>query len=101
MNQIYTCLKEKFCYTKEEMRIGSSQVHVVMWISVMENQEVDVITFFYERGKSKADYSRRESAHNVIPEYVGLSKLKRIFTEVFLSGETESFILWTYFENFS
>ena len=58
----------------------------------MENQEVDVITFFYERGKSKADYSRRESAHNVIPEYVGLSKLKRIFTEVFLSGETESFI---------
>ena len=28
----------------------------------MENQEIDVITFFYERGKSKADYIRKESA---------------------------------------
>ena len=27
-------------------------------ISVMENQEIDVIMFFYERGKSKADRER-------------------------------------------
>ena len=64
----------------------------------MENQEIDVITFFYERGNSKADYLRKEwahivipkesahivipkeSAHIVIPKVVGLRKLKRIFT---------------------
>ena len=46
----------------------------------MENQEVDVITFSYEKGKSKADYLRKESAHIVIPKHVGLSILKRIFT---------------------
>ena len=45
----------------------------------MENQEIDVITFFYERGKSKADYIRKESAHIVIPKYASLSQLKRIF----------------------
>ena len=28
------------------MRSGSSQVHVVMRISVMKNQEIDAITFF-------------------------------------------------------
>ena len=37
-----------------------------MWISVMENQEIDVITFFYERGKSKADYIRNESAQMLV-----------------------------------
>ena len=31
----------------------------------MENQELGVITFFYERGKSKADYIKKESAHIV------------------------------------
>ena len=62
------------------MKSGSSQVQVVMGISVMENQEIDVITFFYERGKSKADYISKESAHIVIPKDVGLSKLKRILT---------------------
>ena len=46
----------------------------------MENQEIDVITFFYERGKSKADYIRKESAHIVIPKDVALRKVKRIFT---------------------
>ena len=46
----------------------------------MENQEIDVITFFYERGKSKADYLKKEPAHIVIPKDVGLSKLKRIFS---------------------
>ena len=45
----------------------------------METQEKDVITFFYERGKSKADYIRKESAHIVIPKNVRLSKLKRMF----------------------
>ena len=53
----------------------------------MESQESDVITFFYERGKSKADCLRKESAHIVIPKDIGLSKLKRIFTQVFLEGE--------------
>ena len=62
------------------MESGSSQVHVVMWISVIENQEFDVITFFYERGKSKADYLKKESVHIEIPEDVGLSKVKRTFT---------------------
>ena len=61
------------------MKSGSSQVHVVMWISVMENQEIDVITFFSGRGKSKADYIRKESAHIAIPKDAGLSKPKRIF----------------------
>ena len=65
---------------KEEMKSCSSQVHVALWISVMENQEIYVITCFYGRGKSKADYIRKESAHIVIPKDVGLSKLKRIFT---------------------
>ena len=46
----------------------------------MKNQEIDVITLFYERGKSKADYISKESAHIVIPKDVGLSKLKRILT---------------------
>ena len=69
------------------MKSGNSQVHVVMSISVMENQEIGVITLFYERGKSKADYIRKESAHIVIPKDIGLSNLKRIFAEVFLSGE--------------
>ena len=46
----------------------------------MENQEIDVITFFYERGKSKADYIRKESAHIKIAKDVGSSKLKRIFS---------------------
>ena len=59
-------MKNKFCYTKEEMKTGSSQVQVVMGISVMENQEIDVITFFYERGKSKADYIRNESAQMLV-----------------------------------
>ena len=45
----------------------------------MKNQEIDVITFFYERGKSKADYIRKESAHIVIPKDASLSQLKRIF----------------------
>ena len=45
----------------------------------MENQEIDVITFFSERGKSKADYIRKESAHIAIPKDAGLSKPKRIF----------------------
>ena len=45
----------------------------------METKEIDVITFFYERGKSKADYIRKESAHIAIPKDVGLSKPKRIF----------------------
>ena len=62
------------------MKSGSSQVHVVMGISIMENQEIDVITLFYEREQSKADYIRKESAHIVILKYVGLSKLKIIFT---------------------
>ena len=53
----------------------------------MENQEIDVITLFYEREQSKADYIRKESVHIVILKYVGLSKLKIIFTQVFLSGE--------------
>ena len=69
------------------MKSGSSQVHVVMSISVMENQEIGVITLFYERGKSKADYIRKESAHIAIPKDIGLSNLKRIFAEVFLSGQ--------------
>ena len=51
-----------------------------MWISITENQEIDVITLFYEREQSKADYIRKESAHIVILKYVGLSKLKIIFT---------------------
>ena len=42
----------------------------------MENQKIDVIAFFYERGKSKADYIRKESARIVIPKDVGLKKLK-------------------------
>ena len=46
----------------------------------MENQEIDVITRFYEREQSKADYIRKESAHIVILKYVGLSKLEIIFT---------------------
>ena len=54
------------------MKSGSSQVHVVMWISVMENQEIDVITYFYEREKSKAVYIRKESD-------AGLTKLMGIF----------------------
>ena len=62
------------------MKSGSSQVHVIMRISVMENQEIDVINFFYKRRKSKADYIRKESAHIVIPRDVSLSKLRRIFT---------------------
>ena len=62
------------------MKSGSAQVHVVMWISVMENQEIDVITVFYERRKCEAYYIKKESAHIVIPKDVGLSKLKRIFT---------------------
>ena len=37
-----------------------------MWISVMENQEIDVIMFFYERGKPKADYIRNESAQMLV-----------------------------------
>ena len=45
----------------------------------MENQEIDVITFFHESGKSKVDYLRKESAHIVIPKDAGLSKRKRIF----------------------
>ena len=45
----------------------------------MESQEIDVITFFFERGKSKADYIRKESAHIVIPKDAGLIKVKRIF----------------------
>ena len=53
----------------------------------MENQEIDVITFFSGRGKSKADYIRKESAHIAIPKDAGLSKPKRIFMSVFLSGE--------------
>ena len=48
------------------MKSGSSQVQVVMGISVMENQEIDVITFFYKRGKSKADYIRNESAQMLV-----------------------------------
>ena len=62
------------------MKSGSSQAYFVMRISVMENQEIDVITSFYETGKSKADYLRNESADIVIPKNVGLSKVKRIFT---------------------
>ena len=49
-------------------------------VSVMENQEIGVITLFFERGKSKADYFRKESAHIVIPKDIGLTNLKRIFT---------------------
>ena len=56
----------------------------------MENQEIDVITFFYERGKSKADYLRKESAHIVIPKDVGLSKLKKKF---FCRGNRELYFV--------
>ena len=38
----------------------------------MENQEIDVITYFYEREKSKAVYIRKESD-------AGLTKLMGIF----------------------
>ena len=59
----------------------------------MENQEIDVITFFYERGKSKADYISKESAHIVIPKDVGLSKLKRIFTKFFCRANGELYFV--------
>ena len=62
------------------MVVAIAQVHVAMSISVMENQEIYVITFFYERGKYKVDCIRKESAHIVIPNDGGLSNLKRIFT---------------------
>ena len=52
----------------------------------MEDQEIDVMTFFYERGKSIADYLRKESAHIVIPKDVGLNKLKTIFSKFFCWG---------------
>ena len=73
-------MKKKFCYTKEEMKSGISQVHVVISVSVMENQEIGGITLFHKRGKSRVDYIRKESAHIVIPKNIGLSNLKRIFT---------------------
>ena len=63
-----------------------------MQISVMENQEIEVITFLYERGKSKADYLRKESVQIAIPKDVGLSKLKNIYVSFFVRG-TWSFIL--------
>ena len=46
----------------------------------MEKQAIDVATFFYERGKSKADYLKKESVHIEIPKDVGSSKVKRTFT---------------------
>ena len=58
-----------------------------MWILTMENQEIHFIAFFYERGKSKADYIEKEPPHIVIPKDDGLNKLKRMFTYGFLSGE--------------
>ena len=59
----------------------------------MENQEIDVMTFFYERGKSKADYLRKESAHIVIPKDVGLNKLKTIFSKFFCGGNGELYFV--------
>ena len=78
------------------MKSGSSQFRVVMWISVMENQEIDVITFFYERGKSKADYIRNESAQMLV-----WANSREYLRKCFFVVGTGSFILWKYFENFS
>ena len=62
------------------MKSGSSQVHVVMWIQLRKIKKLMLSRFFNEKGKSKADYIRKESAHIVIPKDTGLSKLKRVFT---------------------
>ena len=35
------------------------------------------MVFFYEKGKSKMDYSRKETAHNVITKNINLVKLKK------------------------
>ena len=45
-----------------------------------EQTVIDVIIFFYEIGKSKADYLRKESAHILVPkDLLTLSKLKKNF----------------------
>ena len=44
--------------------------------------EIEVIVFFYEKGKSKADYIRKETAHVVVPKdlnTINLVRLKKIF----------------------
>ena len=45
-------------------------------MDISEN-EIQVIVFFYEKGKSKMDYSRKETAHKVITKNVNLVKLKK------------------------
>ena len=59
----------------------------------MENQEIDVITFFYERGKSKADYIRKESAHIKIAKDVGLSNSREYFRKFFCRGNRELYFV--------
>ena len=41
------------------MKSASSQVHVVMWISVKESQEIDVITFFLKEENPKLIISEK------------------------------------------
>ena len=51
-----------------------------MWVSLemdISENEIQVIVFFYEKGKSKMDYSRKETAHNVITKNINVVKLKK------------------------
>ena len=71
-------MKKTFCYTKEKTKSGSSQVDVVIQISVMENQEKNL---------------RKESVHIAIPKDVGLSKLKNIYVSFFCRGNMELYFV--------
>ena len=50
----------------------------------MENKETDVITFFYERGKSKANHLRIESADIVLRKVFCRGEWGAIFCESIL-----------------
>eukprot|EP00111_Clytia_hemisphaerica_P009766 TCONS_00028636-protein len=47
-----------------------------------EEVQVEVVVFFYQLGKTKADYAHKETAHIMIPKNIkSLAALKRTLTE--------------------
>ena len=45
----------------------------------MDSNEVEVLVFFYDWGKTKADYRQKETNHVVLPREVTLNSLKKLF----------------------